>query len=150
MLTEICQYLRNWFDYDAAHNRLKSWSGTFTISDGELINADIELLEEQYCRIMGSILNDGVHIYPFEDLRDETFTGTIQSMAIPQALINIVDEASAEYATNKDQIESPYQSESFGGYSYTLKAGSDAGGSGGELGYILQHYAARLAPWRKI
>ena len=150
MLTQICQYLRNWFDYDAAHNRLNSWSGTFTISDGEIINADVELLENQYCRIIGSILNDGVHIYPFEDLQDETFTGTIQSMAIPQALINIIDEASAEYANIKTQIESPYQSESFGGYSYTLKAGSDASGGGGELGYILQHYAAQLAPWRKI
>ena len=149
MLTEICQHLRNWFDYDAAHNRLPSWSGTYEIIGGEIPELEGRLIYGQYYRIIGSVLNDGVHQFPADDLQDETFTGTIQSMAIPRALITLVDDISAWQLKCQPQIDSPYQSESFGGYSYSLKSGGDASGSGGALDWRT-HFAARLAPWRKI
>lgn len=150
MLTEICQYLRNWFEFDAAHNRLKSWSGTFTIENGVIQDFDGNLIYGQYYRTTGSLLNDGVHMYPDDDLRDETFTGVIQSMAIPRAFLDLVNDISAWCENNKSRIESPYQSESFGGYSYELKTGGDASGSGGSGLTWQSFFAARLAPWRKI
>ena len=150
MLTEICQYLRNWFDYDAAHNRLKSWSGTLTIQDGVIQGIDSGLIYGQYYFIVGSLLNDGVHLYPDDDLHDETFVGTIQSMAIPRAFLDLVNDISAWCDKNKARIESPYQSESFSGYSYSLKTGGDASGSGGSGLTWQSFFAARLAPWRKI
>lgn len=148
MLTEVCQYLRNWFDYDAAHNRLPSWSGTFEIIGGEIPELEGRLIYGQYYRIIGSLLNDGVHQYPADDLQDETFTGTIQSMAIPRALITLVDDISAWREKNHKRLNSPYQSESWDGYSYTLKSSGDANGGGG-LTWQSQ-FAAQLAPWRKI
>lgn len=148
MLTEICQYLRNWFDYDAAHNRLPSWSGTYEIIGGEIPELEGRLIYGQYYRIIGSVLNDGVHQFPADDLQDETFTGTIQSMAIPRALVNLVDDISAWREKNYKRLNSPYQSESWDGYSYTLKSSGDASGGGG-LTWQSQ-FAAQLAPWRKI
>ena len=41
---------------------------------------------------------------------------------------------------------SPYVSESFGGYSYTKRSGSDSGSVGGWQ----EAFKARLSPWRKL
>ena len=75
MLTEICQYLKNWFDRDQA-----KYYGKFVISDGTIQSyndGDIGLIEGQYFRIIGSLLNDGVHQYPPTGLKNESFDGAI-------------------------------------------------------------------------
>ena len=78
ILTEVCEYLNNYFWE-------KKVSGNFTISDGA-IDA-IGLKEGQYFRIVGSTFNDGVHVYPAHDLKDEEFNGSVWAMAVPQAVI---------------------------------------------------------------
>lgn len=145
MLGQICQYLRNWFDEDSRHNRLPSWSGEITIAGGELVGFSDRLLDGQYFRVIDSLLNDGVYQYPAE-LKDETFDGTVQSMRVPPDVVALDAEITDWIVKNEGAINSPYQSESFGGYSYSK------GYSGGTAQGVTwqSQFAARLAPWRKI
>ena len=65
-MTEVFQYLRNWFD----RNQPKYY-GEFTISDGTL-QGDFQIATGQFYRIIGSALNDGVYEYgKEEELEDE-------------------------------------------------------------------------------
>lgn len=156
MLTQICQFLRNWFNEDSAHNRLSYWSGTFTISGGKLQGFEDKLKDGQYFRIIDSDLNDGVH-NTADALKDETFTGTIQSMRIPPDIIQLAEDIAAwlEIKDIQKAIISPYQSESFGSgnYSYTLKSTDVQPADGNTIGISWQNqkqFYDRLAPWRKI
>ena len=148
MLTEVCQYLHNWFDRDQA-----KFYGQINIESNliKVDNEDIGLTEGQYFRIIGSLLNDGVYQYPSEELEDETFRGAIWSMAIPPAVLALAEEINEwqeKYGGVSSQSMSPYQSESFGGYSYS-KAGGSSAGNGTTSGWQ-DVYANRLSPWRKI
>lgn len=119
MLSELCHEINNYFPK-------KKLFGTYTIEDGTLIIP--ELQDGQYFRIVGSIFNDGVYEYPATELKDETFEGAIWAMAIPEDVIALsekIDQWKAKYE-NEDAM-SPYQSESFGGYSYTKASGSSGG-----------------------
>lgn len=147
MLTEICQYLRNWFDHDEFHNYLPNWRGTFTIADGALSYSG-NILPGQYFRIIGSAFNDGVHKFGDGDLTDETFTGVIQSMNIPLVIIQLAQDIAdwqEKYGSLSSEAMSPFQSESFGGYTYS-KSGGDVGSAAGTWQGMFQQ---RLAPWRK-
>ena len=140
MLTEIFQYLRNWFD----KRRLFA---DFTISDGVITYSDgtvVPLVPGQLYRIVGSVMNDGVHVYGDLDIIDEEFTGAVWSMSVPPDVLALCEEIKNWSEANAAAIDSPYQSESFGGYSYTIKSGTS-----GELNWQ-SHFASRLAPWRKI
>ena len=79
MLTQICQYLRNWFVRDKYFGNFKIENGVLTYADGTAL----PLLNGQYFRIVGSILNDGVY-QTGEALADEEFNGAVWSMAIPR------------------------------------------------------------------
>lgn len=142
MLTELCQELRNWFDRERR-------TGTFTIANGN-ITADF-LVPGQYFRIIGSIFSDGVHKYPAQNLPSETFTGSVWALAIPQPVIKLaaeIQEWRDKYETVDSVAMSPYNSESFGGYSYS-KSGS--GGSGGATNVTWKNaFAARMNMWRKL
>lgn len=146
MLTELCQELRNWFDLDRRY-------GTFTISGGAL-TADF-LVQGQYYRIKGSIFNDGVHQFGDEtDLVDETFNGEVWAMGIPKAVIELSEQIDAwktKYESIDSQSMSPYQSESFGGYSYSKASTSAAAGSAASTptGWKAV-FASALNRWRKI
>lgn len=145
MLTQVCQYLRNWFE------RTK-YVGDFTIASGELTYRDgsaLPLLSGQYYRIVGSILNDGVHQVEEEGnpLKDESFTGSVWSMAVPPDFLTLVGDIGEWVEANAAAINSPYQSESFAGYSYSK---GYAGGNGTDAITWQSQFAARLAPWRKI
>ena len=147
MLTQICQYLRNWFS--ANEPKLV---GTFEItSDGVTFNgADITdyLKVGQYIRIIGSTFNDGVHMLNSDELTLETFTGAIWGMAIPQVLIDLAEEITAWNEQYKDAQNSPYNSESFAGYSYTKSSGNASTGASSATWQDV--FGSRLAPWRKI
>lgn len=146
MLTQICQYLRNWFEREKIH-------GNFVVSGGVLTYADgtaLPLLTGQYYRICGSVFNDGVHVFDDADLTDEpVFFGAVWAMAVPPDLVALSEEITGWNTANAAALASPYQSESFGGYSYSLKSGGSADGASGGLTWQTQ-FAARLAPWRKI
>lgn len=152
MLTEICQELRNWFDRDQ-----KKWHGEFQIQDGLLTNAGDILKEGQYYRIVGSLLNDGVHKYTGtadDELMDESFSGSVWSMAIPPTVVKLsqdIDDWMGKYGGIDSQAMSPYTSESFGGYSYSKNSGgSSADGSSGGGSDWRTVFASRLNRWRKI
>jgi hypothetical protein len=153
MLNEICAYLNNWFDMDDDHEPLPSWRGDFVIENGS-IDLSGKILDGQYFRIQNSILNDGVYQYPASDLTDETFTGKIQAMAVPKDLIVIAGEI-AEWMNKNGGVEStamsPYNSESFAGYSYSKSNGVGASSKESlSIPMWAAVYGGRLARWRKI
>ena len=128
---EMCASLRNYFALDPI-------SGEFTIKDSDITVPG--LVRGQYFRIDGSVFNDGVHRYGEISMNgDETFTGTITPMAVPPAFEAVAAEIEEWKQKNAEVINSPYQSESFGGYSYTKGSASWQG-----------VFAKRLNRWRKI
>ncbi len=142
ILTEVCEYLNNYFWE-------KKNSGNFTISDGA-INA-IGLKEGQYFRIVGSTFNDGVHVYPANDLKDEEFNGSVWSMAVPQTVIAIVSDISewqTKYGNIDSEAMSPFASESFAGYSYS-KSGSGNANGGSNITWQ-DVFGGRLNKYRKL
>lgn len=145
MLDEICAWLRNWFLIpDGVH------VGTYTVKDGALTLPFMAI--GQYYRIIGSVFNDGIYKYGDEDapdLTDETFHGAVWALAIPPAVISIAAEIIKWNADNAATLASPYQSESFGGYSYT-KATAGSGEGGQQTATWRNIFGARLARWRKL
>lgn len=142
MLAKICREVNNWFQTEI-------WTGQFKIENG-IINLD-KIIEEgdlqngQYFRIMGSIFNDGVYEFPAEDLKDETFNGAVWCMAVPQEFLQLVEDIEKWESTYAEFLNSPYQSESFGGYSYSKASGE----SGGAVTWKSQ-FKPDLNKWRKI
>lgn len=126
MLNELCQELKNYFD-----KAQPKFFGQIVIREGRIINEDFlaAIKPNQYFRIVGSIFNDGV--YCFKEglsLEDETFDGAIWLMAVPKSVLALekeIEDWQTEYAK---ALSSPYQSESFGGYSYTKASGGKNGG----------------------
>lgn len=118
MLTELCAEIRNYF---LMPNGIHT--GTFSISGGDLAPSDF-LKEGQYFRIVGSTFNDGVHQYPAVGLVDESFAGAVWAMAVPPAVIALADEIKVFCESDAAKV-SQYQSESFGGYSYTKATDKD-------------------------
>lgn len=142
-LTELCQELRNWFVLDKTF-------GEFTISEGEISLSDF-LQEGQYYRIVGSVFNDGVHKYGESDLVDEQpFEGAIWAMGIPKSVLDLLDDINEWQDKYGETVNSPYSSESFGGYSYTKASGSSGSGSTGSGVNYRAVFADRLNRWRKI
>lgn len=145
-LFEVCKYLKNWFDRNQ-----KKHIGLIKISGGELENT-YDLKSGQYYRIVGSVLNDGIYKHPFNTLTDEVFDGAIWEMAIPQAFLSLCDDIEAwknRYAAADSTALSPFNSESFGGYSYSKSSGANDTAKD-KSGTWQGVFGARLAPWRKI
>ena len=145
-MTELCKELRNWFE-------TARYGGTFTISGGVIDLSDMvtdgSLQDGQYFRIVGSVFNDGVYQFPASGLDDEVFSGAVYAMAVPKEVITLLNDINTWLDTYSAEIAKPYQSESFGGYSYTLKGGfTDA--SGNSVEPWKAQFSSRLARWRKI
>lgn len=139
MLEQVLGYLKNWF---LVPNGI--YKGDFRIVNGSI---DLPFLQEkQYFRVFGSVFNDGVHQYPVKDLLDEEFEGVVWALAVPQPVIELTAEIAQWQEKNGQGATSPYQSESFGGYSYT-KA-TDAVTGGGVTWQTV--FRDRLNRWRKI
>lgn len=132
MIDEICASLHNYFAVDIV-------PGEYTVNDGEITLPF--LAAGQFFRVVGSVFCDGVYHYGDKLPADETFDGAIWALAIPPALEAIAVEIEEWKAKNADVLASPYQSESFGGYSYTK--GSDSASWQGV-------FAKRLNRWRKL
>lgn len=146
MLTELCAEIRNYF----VRSRSDIHTGTFTISNGSI--GPLTFLQNgQYFRVVGSVFNDGVHKYGDggDTLVDEVFFGAVWAMAVPPSVIALSEEIDAWVAANKDTLDSPYQSESFGGYSYSKGSGASAGGSVSAYGWR-DHFSGRLNPYRRV
>lgn len=143
MLTEVCEYLNNYFWLQKINVKLSIIGGTFTLP---------ELKEGQYFRILGSLFNDGVHQYPATDLEDEEFEGQIWSMAVPRTVIDLVSDIEAwqtKYGDVNSEAMSPFTSESFGNYSYSKS--SSQSGNGTIISNSWQNtFASRLNKWRRL
>jgi hypothetical protein len=136
-MTDLCNSLNNYFEK-------KVIKGDFNIENGGISLPF--LVNGQYFRIVGSLMNDGVYKYPCDKLTDESFSGEVWSMGVPPTLIDLladINEWQNEYGKN---AETPYQSESFAGYSYTKATDSVSGGA------VTWQIAFRnaLSRWRKI
>ena len=139
MLEQVLMHLKNWFLVPGGIHE-----GTYTIEDGGI--ALPFLANGQYFRIVGSVFNDGLHQYSASDLKAETFEGTVWALAVPQAVIELAAEIEAWQTKNGDASVSPYQSESFGGYSYSKATDSATGGA-----VTWQTaFRSRLSAWRKL
>ena len=136
MLEQVLRHLNNWF-------LVEIHEGTFTVENGSITLPF--LLTNQYFRIVGSVLNDGLHQYPAVDLTDETFTGSVWALAVPKAVIDLSVEIEAWQEKNGEAAAGIYQSESFGGYQYSKQTASD----GGQL-TVWSVFRKRLNQWRKL
>ena len=148
---EVCQYLKNWFDRNQSR-----YIGDITIQNGAL-SETYGLKVGQYFRIIDSTLNEGVYQYPITTLTDETFDGAIWGMALPKPFIALLDDIEAWKAKfnsldtqDGKQAMSPFNSESFGGYSYSKSNGGTGDTSKDKSGTWQGVFGARLAPYRKM
>ena len=150
MLSEICAEIKNYFTWESDRH-----IGDFAIADGQ-ITPPIDF-STNYFRIVGSRLNDGVHKVSDlaeHPLKDEEFHGAVWIMSPPNDFIALVEEIESWQESNGGATSvamSPFQSESFGGYSYSKGSGGSANGSGGS--YVptwKSQYASRLKIYRKI
>lgn len=142
---DFCREVKNYFVREIL-------LGDFVIENGTI---EIDGLKQgQYFRIVGSVLNDGVYQYPVKNLSDEAFDGAIWVMTVPNAVMAFLDEINEyqEYLdANKNIILSPYQSESFGGYSYSKISESASTSSTGADRFTWQEkFRNRLDKYRKV
>ncbi len=145
MLEQILNEIHNWFRVRDGEDGIHP--GTYTIQDGGIVLPFLQ--NGQYFRVMGSVFNDGLHQYgpEMEALMDETFDGTIWALAIPKSVMKLSEEINAWQKKYKDAVESPYTSESFGGYSYSK---SNRAGDSTSSGGWQSAFRAQLNPYRKL
>ena len=148
MLQQMMEYVHNMF--------IKSPNpGSYTIENGSLSPLP-SLKDGQRFFICGSDLNDGVYTYhetgikndddtAVVGLRDETFAGSVCALAVPPTLIALAGEINAWVDSNKEALESPYQSESWGGYSYTKATGKN-----GNTVSWQDVFGSQLNRWRRL
>lgn len=151
MLQEVLDYLHNYFV------PLKAEQRTYTIAGG-MISPAFDAEDGDRFLVCGSRRNDGVYTYHANSinndddteaagLRDETFAGTIRVMSVPPALVTLSGEISQWVETYSEQLSGPMQSESFNGYSYTMRSGGGKGGNG-PLTWRDQ-FGSQLERWRR-
>lgn len=168
MLEQALNYLNNWFTYES-----ETYRGRCSITDGVLA-CGLALRDGAYYRILGSRFHDGLyqHLVPVEDVDedeekleivedsdeteseeeptdngvDEVFFGSVSLCALPASFLDLVYEMEAWQAKYGEAMSSPYQSESFGGYSYSKSTGAAT-----ETGTatVWTAFADALAPYKR-
>lgn len=147
MLNEICAEIKNYFTYEGDR-----YIGDFTISGGVI--SPSFAFPTNYFRIIGSHNNDGVHKVSDNDLVDEdTFHGAVWIMSPPKSFLDLVAEIEAwqEKYGGADSVNmSPYQSETFYGYSYTKGSTHSSSNGSSSVPTWKSTYASQLKPFRRI
>jgi len=154
MLQEVMEYIHNYFV------PIKAVERTYAIESG-MITPSFDAEDGDRFLICGSRRNDGVYTWHADGikndddkkaagLRDETFAGTIRVCSVPPALLALSEEIITWVATYSDMLNSPIGSETFNGYSYTLKSGRiGAGGASAKPMTWRDQFAGSLERWRK-
>lgn len=125
---DISNYCADCKNYFLKNGSADVHAGIYTINNGVISNTDF-LIDKQFFAIKGSKLNDGVYYNTLEGrgmLLDETFKGAIWDMSVPPAFLEFCESAEA-YKAKYNELGlnfTGFQSESFGGYSYSLPAGA--------------------------
>ena len=149
MIGEICAEIKNYFVCEGDIH-----IGDWRISDGQV--SPIIDFPTDYIRVVGSRLNDGVHKKNQNggfDLVDEgEFHGGIWIMSPPADFIALAGEI-AEWQAKNGGVDStnmsPFQSESFGGYSYSKGSGGSSAGASSVPSWQ-STYASRLNQYRRM
>lgn len=144
MLEQILIHLKNWFEVGKVYDKWHIVNGVLMDKEGNQFD---KLCPNQFYRITGSIFNDGLHKYTdfSDELIDETFEGSVYLLAIPSTVIKLASEIREWQDKNAAELDKPFESESFGGYSYTR--GKDAQGNSVSWQSV---FRTRLNPWRKV
>lgn len=140
MLEEILDYIHNYFIKEI-------YRGKFEIVSGSL---SVDFLKEgQYFKIVGSDLNDGIYKYGSDTLIDEKFKGQVWAMSVPASFTKLVDDITDWQDEYGNVTQSPYQSESFGGYSYSKASSNNSNGKTTTVTWR-DVFASRLNAYRKL
>lgn len=151
-LADICHELHN-YDFN---KRPSKYSGTFVVSGKEIdlsgLVADGSVQLDQYIRVLGSVFNDGVYKYGTDKLaHDEVFEGEVWALNIPPEVVGLVSEINTWLASDDAKnLSSPYASESFGGYSYSIKGSMSQSDSEAGAGAWKAQFKNKLNRWRKM
>ena len=149
MIGDICAEIKNYFTYED-----DKYIGDWVISNGQ-VSPTIDFPTD-YIRIVGSRLNDGVHKRGEQgfDLVDEAFHGAIWIMSPTADFLALAAEIASWQEANgniNSANMSPFQSESFGGYSYSKGSNySASSGSSAPTTTWQSQYASRLSIYRRI
>lgn len=149
MLTELCHEVNNYF-------RLSINTGTYSVVGGALTNIPSNVQEGQYIRIVGSVFNDGVHKYKASGMNlvnENEFKGAVWLLAIPPEFVSLSEEINewvTKYGGADSAALSPFNSESFEGYSYSKGSASNSNGSSGNPNSWQAIYGDRLAKFRRV
>ena len=154
VIEEVLAYLNNYFVYTHAPNIFidcDATAKTITLADTDNTWDDYALdpKVDQYIRVEGSRLNDGVYKVTAVDTTSVTVDATlideesdedldhvtIYELAIPQTLIDLVDEMIAEGSVSEN-----IKSEKLGPHSITYENPTS----------IFGKYMSRLKRWRKV
>ena len=154
-MATICAELKNYFLKDKVNPRSCIFEGEYTINSGIITPSDF-LKEGQYFRICNSDLNDGVYVNTAkgrQGLKDETFSGLIWAMSVPQEFVDLcarIDEWATANQGAASANMSALNSESFGNYSYSKGSGggSKSGVGGAALTWQTMFYD-ELTPYRR-
>lgn len=147
MLTELCDYLKNWFVVSMYYGDFKIADGAITYADGR----ELPLQIGQHFRITDSIFNNAVYEFgkAEQGMTDETFTGSVWAMAVPPEVLKVGNEIAAwkaKYEGVDSAMMSPFNSESLYGYNYSKSSGADGGG-GWQSNPVFKN---KLARYRKV
>lgn len=152
MIGQMCAFYNNYFDRDGNCNSLPKYYGSITISGGQLVGFGDKLRNGQYFRIVGSLFNDGVYKFPATGLTDETFEdGAVWAMAVPRDFLDFVKQVEdwqTKYNGADSNTHSPFNSESFGGYSYSKSTGGTSGGY--DTNSWQGAFASEHNKWKKV
>lgn len=138
-LFEILSYLRNFFP-------VESWYVYGEEIHGGEINLPF-IPNGGFFIVENSKWNNGLHKKGEAGLTGATFSGEVTAINPPAEVLAIWEEINTWQEKNREAVESPYQSESFGGYSYSKASGNTS--SGGSVSWKTV-FSERLKPWRKI
>lgn len=152
MLAEVCAEIKNYFCTKKVIGRFGiSDDGSIYVMSGD-IGTIMELPPNQYFRVIGSNFNDDVYIVDGQWsasalTKEDEFDGAVWLMSPPKDFLRLVDEIetwNAKYGAIDSPAQSPYSSESFGGYSYSK------GSTDGAAVTWRDVFRGRLNRWRKI
>lgn len=136
---DVMEQINNWFP-------IAKKSGTFTVKDGSLdMTGAPGIMNGQYFRVIGSAMNDGLHIFPDTGMVDETFEGEIWSLAVPKTFAKVCEDMQA-WLEKHPVTASGYTSESFGGYSYSVPTNPQTG----QAASVMDVFKSSLNRWRRL
>lgn len=146
MLAEVCGYLNNYFDVER-HN------GVISIQDGVVYcdSKEITMTKGQHFALLRKNFVLGVYEYEKDELKDRVFEGKVWIMDLPDDFVSLVAEITAwqtKYGGAGSGAMSPFNSESFGGYSYSKSSGSS--NSNKSAVAWQDAYGSRLAKYKKV